>query len=94
MIMGLREANQQFGKIVRAIRQGETVVLTDRGKPFAEIKSFTDPLEARMAAMVAEGRLIRATKPGKMDLTGWKPLELRGGRTTSQLISEDREDRL
>jgi len=38
MIMGLREANQQFGKIVRAIRQGETVVLTDRGKPFAEIK--------------------------------------------------------
>jgi len=47
-----------------------------------------------MAAMVAEGRLIRATKPGKMDLTGWKPLELRGGRTTSQLISEDREDRL
>jgi prevent-host-death family protein len=35
MEVGLRDANQRFSKIVKAVRDGEEVLLTDRGKPFA-----------------------------------------------------------
>ncbi|MGH9416415.1 MAG: type II toxin-antitoxin system Phd/YefM family antitoxin [Terriglobales bacterium] len=104
MTMGLREANQQFSKIVRAVRRGETVLLTDRGKPLAEVKpvrrrtrkaagGLGPELESRLNAMAAEGLLIRATRPGPMDLRGWKPIKLRGGKSASQTVIEDRADR-
>ena len=32
---GLRAANQQFAQLVRAERNGEEVLLMDRGEPFA-----------------------------------------------------------
>ena len=37
MRLGLREANQKFSQAIKAVRQGQEVVLTDRGKPFAVI---------------------------------------------------------
>jgi prevent-host-death family protein len=37
MQVGLREANQAFSRIVQAVRRGEEVTLTDRGKPLARI---------------------------------------------------------
>ena len=43
MRMGLREANQNFSKAIKAVKQGKEVVLTERGKPIAVIK----PLETR-----------------------------------------------
>ena len=38
MRMGLREANQQFSKAIKAVKAGREVVLTERGKPIAVIK--------------------------------------------------------
>jgi antitoxin (DNA-binding transcriptional repressor) of toxin-antitoxin stability system len=35
MRMGLREANQQFSKAIRAVKAGTEVVLPERGKPIA-----------------------------------------------------------
>ena len=37
MRIGLREANQQFSKAIKAVKAGEEVVLTERGKPVAVI---------------------------------------------------------
>src|SRR5262249_1268241 len=37
MHMGLREANQKFSKAIRAVKAGQEVVLTERGKPIAVI---------------------------------------------------------
>jgi len=91
--VGLKEANQQFGKVVRAVRKGQTVVLTDRGKPFAEIKPLADPYEAKLAELEADGILRRPAKPGKMDLTGWKPIKIKG-KSILETLDEIREDRL
>lgn len=38
MRIGLREANQQFSKAVKAVKAGEEVVLTERGKPIGVIR--------------------------------------------------------
>src|SRR5438094_933498 len=37
MKMGLREANQNFSKAIKAIKAGKTIVLTERGTPIATI---------------------------------------------------------
>ena len=35
MKLGLREANQRFSRTMQAVRRGEEVVLTERGRPIA-----------------------------------------------------------
>ena len=37
MKIGLREANQNFSKAIKAIKAGKTIVLTERGTPIATI---------------------------------------------------------
>ena len=57
MRMGLREANQQFSKAIKAVKAGKEVVLTERGKPIAVIKPLEpeDKLEARIRRLESEG---------------------------------------
>ena len=44
--LGLREANQKFSKVVRAVRAGHDVVLTDRGNAIGVAKPVNDlPVE-------------------------------------------------
>jgi prevent-host-death family protein len=42
MRMGLREANQNFSKAIKAIKAGKAIVLTERGKPIATITPIVD----------------------------------------------------
>ena len=92
MRMGLREANQRFSKAVRAVKAGEEVVLTDRGRPIAVIK----PLRAgrrqadAIRKMVAAGLLRPATRPGRMPAFKARPVR---GRPISHTISEERNAR-
>jgi prevent-host-death family protein len=41
MKMGLREANQNFSKAIKAIKAGKTIVLTERGTPIATIQPIS-----------------------------------------------------
>jgi prevent-host-death family protein len=38
--MGLREANQNFSKAIKAVKAGNVVVLTERGNPIATIQPY------------------------------------------------------
>jgi prevent-host-death family protein len=62
MRMGLRQANQQFSKAIKAVRAGHEVVLTERGKPIAVIKPLREAngIEAAVRRMEASGLLIPA----------------------------------
>jgi prevent-host-death family protein len=92
MQVGLREANQQFSKIVRAVRGGEEVLLTERGKPFARIVPVRrSRQEAIIRQLVKEGLLRPAEKPGIM--ADWKPRRIRGGVLTTQILREERDSR-
>ena len=92
MRVGLREANQRFSKIIKAVREGKEVVLTDRGKPVARVTPIVEEpdIEAVLDRMAAEGLLIRATKRGPMPY--FKPIKTRGG-PLSETIREERDER-
>ncbi len=94
MKMGLREANQDFSRAVRAVKAGREVVLTERGKPIAVIKPLraVDPAAAAIERLVAEGRLRPAVVPGPIRRRGWKPTRTKGP-PLSQTLREDRDAR-
>lgn len=88
MRMGLREANQYFSRLVRAVKAGREVVLTERGKPIAVVRPLDadDSDEAWLSKLEAMGILRRATKRGPMPLH--KPLRIKGVPITKTLREE------
>jgi prevent-host-death family protein len=94
MRMGLREANQQFSKAIKAVKAGKEVVLTERGKPIAVIKPIEreETLEVKLRRLEAEGLLRPALKRGPMPKPRWKPIRIKG-KPLSQTISEERDER-
>jgi prevent-host-death family protein len=92
--MGLREANHQFSKVIKAVKAGKEVVLTERGKPIAVIKSLEakEDQEAIIRRLEAEGILRPALKRGPMPAPTWKRVRIKG-KPLSQTISEERDER-
>lgn len=92
MRLGLREANQHFSKAIKAVKAGEEVVLTERGKPIAVIRPLNRPehAEAAVRRLVAAGLLRPATKPGLMP--PWRPRKIKGEPIT-RTLRRDRDAR-
>lgn len=94
MRLGLREANQQFARVIRAVRAGREVVLTDRGRPLAVIRrvvSDTDEEAARLAALAAEGLVAPAAHVEPMPRPRWQPERLTG-TSIADTIDRDRDE--
>ena len=73
--IGIRELRQQASRHLRAVQAGETIQVTDRGKPVAMIVPVK-PEEDVLARLEAEGRLTR----GKGDIDRfWPPLKPKKG---------------
>jgi len=91
--MGLREANQKFAKAIRAVRRGEDVVLTDRGRPLAVIRRLADPDDerTRLDALAAEGLIEPAPLAGPMPAPRWQPVGL-AGESIAETIRRDRDE--
>lgn len=94
MRLGLREANQQFSKAIKAVRAGKEFVLTERGRPIAVIKPIkaADTEKAALEDMADAGLVTVPTRKGPMPTQRWKPVKMKG-KPLSQTIIEDREDR-
>jgi prevent-host-death family protein len=94
MKLGLREANQQFSKAIKAVRAGKEVVLTERGRPIAVIKPIkeADTQQAALQQMADEGLITLPSRKGPMPSPRWRPVRVKG-KPLSQTIIEDREDR-
>lgn len=89
--VGSRELKNRLGRYLRAVRNGHTLLITDRGKPVAELGPTREPastnkiLQARLEELEAEG-LIRL---GKKPLPKFRAVKARG-KPASQIIIEDR----
>ena len=62
----MHEAKAHFSEIIRQVREGETVTVTYRGKPVAEIRPIEEPaqtIESRLDEMERQGTLVRSTLP-------------------------------
>ena len=90
MRIGLREANQQFSKAMKAVKAGEEVVLTERGKPIAVIRRLekSDRGEAAIRRLEVAGLLRRASKD--RPLPPWTARPVRRA-PLSRTIREERD---
>lgn len=91
MRIGLREANQNFSKAIKKVKSGEEVILTERGKPIAVIKSLEGPPkgESTIRRLEASGLLRPASK--KLPLPPWSPRPLKGA-SLSRTLREERDE--
>lgn len=93
--VGIRELRDQFSRYVAEVRQGEVVLVTDRGEVVAELR----PPGARVAADVPVG-LQRLAERGELrlglpnDPAAYPDLGIRApAGTVRSLLDEAREDR-
>lgn len=90
MRMGLREANQRFSKAMKAVREGEEVILTERGKPIAVISPLREKstVDSIIRKLEHAGLLRPAAK--HKPLPPWKARRIIG-QPLSRTVQEDRE---
>ena len=92
MMLGLREANQQFARLIRTVRAGHEVVLTERGRPLAVIRRMTGGDDStRLAALAADGLVQLATRPDPMPRPRWRP-EALSGEQVAHTVTCDRDE--
>ena len=72
------DAKAKFSEVIRRVRDGETVIVSYRGEPVAEIKPLDPPKtsqEERDAELERQGALIRSRGPRR----GFKSVARRPG---------------
>jgi prevent-host-death family protein len=60
--IGIRELRLNLSAAIRRVRQGETIEITDRGRPVGRLTPVPET-EGMVDRLVAEGRLISARRP-------------------------------
>ena len=60
--VGIRALKQNASEVIADVAQGEIVVVTDRGRPVAQISPLPD---SELAAHIATGMIARAKYPKK-----------------------------
>lgn len=88
--VGSREFKNRMGRYIRAVRNGNALVLTSRGNPLVKIvpldETATEPsLMERLKKLQAEGKIRLGTGRFKK----FRPVKIKG-KPISQTIIEDR----
>lgn len=90
--IGARELKTRLGAYLREVREGNTIIVTERGEPVAEIRPLPRggrTEKARLAELVARGDLTRGST---RRLSHFSPIAL-VGHPVAESIVEAREDR-
>ena len=68
-IYSIYEAKARFSEVIREVREGETVTVSYRGKPVAEIRGIEreeqPSLESRLDDLQRRGALVSSGEPGQ-----------------------------
>lgn len=90
--VGARELKTRLGGYLQQVRQGRTLVITDRGEPVAELKPLHRP--GMENAVLEQLKAIGAvTRPENRPLAPFRPVRSRGP-SMSEAIVQDRDDRV
>ncbi len=90
--VGSRELKTRLGTYLRRVREGATLVVTERGRPVAELRPMApaaQTLEERLQDLEARGLV---TLGSGRPLRNFKPVRVRGA-SLARAILEDRDDR-
>lgn len=88
--VGARELKNRLGKYLKQVREGGTLIVTDRGEPVAELRplvKFGNPDAVTWERLIAEGRVT----PPSSKLQHAKPLHIPGA-SLSEAIRKDRDE--
>lgn len=90
-VVGARELKTRLGAYLRRVREGRTVLVTDRGEPVAELRPL--PVSKSVSATLLKLSSTRAvTLPLSKAMLKFRPVRSTG-RTVSDAVIEGREDR-
>jgi prevent-host-death family protein len=92
LIVGSRELKTRLGQYLNRVRKGETILVTDRNVPVAELRPLCGDADSPTAAvrkLVARGTVTPPTRPAASDFA---PIRSRGG-SASAAVSADRDER-
>ena len=93
-MVGSRELKTRLGAYLKRVRGGETILVTDRGEPVAELRPLPpseDDDTAVLRKLAAKGLITLGTGG---PLTRFTPIRPKGGGSpASEAISKDRDDR-
>ncbi|MEX2238419.1 MAG: type II toxin-antitoxin system prevent-host-death family antitoxin [Dehalococcoidia bacterium] len=88
--VGIRELKNNLSRYLVRVRDGETVVVTDRGKPIARIENVEDDdLPEPMKRLIASGEIDYVGKPKYIP----KLMELLPGDDGKTMVDYIREQR-
>jgi prevent-host-death family protein len=89
--IGIRELRQNASQYIRLVKAGETIEVTERGVPVAELRPCQPSPrgESPYEQLVREGKIRKGTQ----DWTSFKPIPVRPGeRTLSEILQEMRDE--
>ncbi|RMF86143.1 MAG: type II toxin-antitoxin system prevent-host-death family antitoxin [Nitrospinota bacterium] len=86
--VSIRELKSRLNHYLRLAKAGQTIEITERGRPIGRIVPVEKPLEDRLEAMAILGYLVRAQ--GKLEPR--PPVaRLQGRKTVAEILVENRE---
>jgi prevent-host-death family protein len=89
--VGVRQLKNSLTRYLRLVDQGQALLVTNRNRVVAVLKkpdrNSAPTLEEKLGALVAEGKLLPAAKPGRFK--PFKPVRVKG-QPVSKTIIEDR----
>jgi prevent-host-death family protein len=86
-------AKNQFSRLIQLVKQGQTVMITERNKPVATLQPIIGSLTHGVEALCASGVLSPPRR--NLDLTAFLSaprVTLTPGNSLSRAVSEEREE--
>lgn len=93
--VGSRELKTRLGSYLRFVRRGATFIVTDRGRPVAELRPIPmdeNTLNEKLYELAAAG-VVGQEISERRPLGPFEPIVTKGQSNASAAIIEDREDR-
>jgi prevent-host-death family protein len=89
--VGVRELRQNASAVLRRVQAGESLEVTDRGRPVARLVPMR-PM-SWYQQLIAEGRVVPATETLEENMRKHPPVKLPpGSPTLSEILAGMRED--
>jgi prevent-host-death family protein len=82
--VGIRELRADLSRLIKRVRDGEEIIVTDRGKPVARITAMDG--RSKLDELIAVGLVTPAENRGPRK----HPRPIRAKGTVSDLVSEQR----
>lgn len=89
-IVGVAEAKAKLSEYLTAVKEGEEILITERGKPVAKIVK-TEPMDEEIERLVRSGHIRPPIKPLPADFFD-RPRPKAKGEPISQTVIRERRE--